>query len=654
MRDGIRLHTFIYLPDPKVWPPPYPAIIQRTPYQIGKPGVLPGPDQPTNSVLRGWKAGVERGYAVVFQSTRGRFASEGLFRLYYDEATDGYDAVEWVARQDWCDGKVGIAGSSAAGIVAYAAAAEKPPHLAAVFSQGASSNFFNDVFYEGQSFELEFRLLGTVTPDDLSPSHLAALQLSGKELQETIELNRVIAKDLNSHALDSSASKWWMYLPLLDYPAVNRLLPFQNELLSHPSQDSFRDHLDFRSKIQIPTLHVTTWYDFAVQSNIETFRVVQEKAGNQKLFVGPGDHFAVYTPNFLPDDPFFPWFDYWLKGIDTKIMDRPPVYYYHAGTEKWRYGDEWPPVGVAYEHYFLHSDGTLHMSAPTAKEPSITYLYDPKNPVQTLGGRNLSLPRGPRDQRPVEPPNRKDVLVYRGDVLPQDIEIAGPVKIVLYASSSCKDTDFHGKLIEVNPDGKTMLILDGVIRAMYRHSPKNPMPLEPDEVYKFSLMLGDINHVFKAGSRIQVDVSSSNFPRRVRNTNSGNSLLAADTDKEMIVARNTIHHGSLYPSHLILPLLPPQKPTIFEGTASIAEGETTYKGPADLYVLSKAVYLNFKDRWMKWALTGARQTGAIRRFEGEGKTGRFTVVVTDNGTDAIDVSGRGQGIYFTGQVKNIK
>ncbi len=187
MRDGVRLHTFVYLPDTKVWDPPYPVIVQRTPYGIGKAGTLPGLNRPA-ATLQGWKAGIERGYAVVFQDTRGRYASEGVFRFPFDDALDGQDTIEWVVKQPWCNGKVGLAGSSAAGMATYAAASQKSPYVKAAFAQGATANTLDELFYEGQSFELEFRLLSTVTPVDLSSSHIKSLRLSDKELKELSNL----------------------------------------------------------------------------------------------------------------------------------------------------------------------------------------------------------------------------------------------------------------------------------------------------------------------------------------------------------------------------------------------------------------------------------------------------------------------------------
>jgi putative CocE/NonD family hydrolase len=332
-------------------------------------------------------------------------------------------------------------------------------------------------------------------------------------------------------------------------------------------------------------------------------------------------------------------------------MDSPPVYYYHPGTEKWRYADQWPLPGVVNGNYYLHGDGVLNTNAPSGEEPSVSYVYDPKNPVQTIGGRNLSLPRGPRDQTPVEPPNRKDVLVYKSEVLAKDVEIAGTVKVILHASSTCKDTDFHAKLVDVHPDGKTMLVLDGVIRALYRESPKNPVPMEPGKVYEFTIVLGDINHVFKTGNRIQVDISSSNFPRRVRNTNSGNPLFAADTEKDIVVATNTIHHASKYPSQIVLPVLPPQKPNVFEGTANFETAGVTYKGPADLYVFPTATYLNFRDQWIKWKTIRNWQDGSEEHYESEGKVGKVSVVLQPKDQRPFDIFATGEGAYFKGWKK---
>jgi hypothetical protein len=196
-----------------------------------------------------------------------------------------------------------------------------------------------------------------------------------------------------------------------------------------------------------------------------------------------------------------------------------------------------------------------------------------------------------------------------------------------------------------------MLVLDGVIRALYRESPKNPVPMEPGKVYEFTIVLGDINHVFKTGNRIQVDISSSNFPRRVRNTNSGNPLFAADTEKDIVVATNTIHHASKYPSQIVLPVLPPQKPNVFEGTANFETAGVTYKGPADLYVFPTATYLNFRDQWIKWKTIRNWQDGSEEHYESEGKVGKVSVVLQPKDQRPFDIFATGEGAYFKGWKK---
>ncbi len=447
-------------------------------------------------------------------------------------------------------------------------------------------------------------------------------------------------------------SKWWMHLPLLNYPASSVLYPIINEMMSHPTQDDFRDDQNFGKSIEIPTLHLSTWHDMFCSSVLEAYKTIQERVGNQqKFFIGPGDHFAVYKPGFWPYDPFFLWFDYWLKGIHTGIMDEPPIYFYHSGSETWRYADMWPPPSIEYMQYYLHSDGVLSTNAPSSGEPSVSYVYDPRNPVVTIGGKGLYIPAGSLDQRLAEPPHRKDVLVYTSDILTKDVEIAGNVEVVLQASSSCKDTDFTAKLIDVHPDRKTMLILEGVIRAMYRESPRYPVPLEPGKLYEFSINLSEISHVFKAGHRIQVDISSSNFPRRTRNTNSGNVLYTADSEKDIVVATNSIYHDAKYPSYIILPILPLQKPSVFGGTANIKTAKVTYMGPAELYTFPTAVYLHFKDQWIKWKnLKNLRRESEVH-YKCEGKTGKLSVLVQTKDQTSFDALAKGEGVYFKGGAK---
>jgi hypothetical protein len=254
------------------------------------------------------------------------------------------------------------------------------------------------------------------------------------------------------------------------------------------------------------------------------------------------------------------------------------------------------------------------------------------------------------DQRSVEPPNRSDVLVYTSDVLENDVEVSGRVKVFLHASSDCKDTDFTAKLIDVYPDGKTMMIQDGVIRARYRESLKYETLMHPGHQYEFTIDLGDTSQVFKAGHRIQIDISSSNFPRRDRNPNTGHALYIIDTAADAKVAHNTIYHDAQHPSYVVLPIVTP-KTRIFTGQASIKTPTLTYEGPAELHTLAKGVYLrltNLDNRWVKWDIKKDWDTWFIDYYLCKGKLGELSVWVHTEGKEPYFAFAWGKGVLFEG------
>jgi putative CocE/NonD family hydrolase len=279
------------------------------------------------------------------------------------------------------------------------------------------------------------------------------------------------------------------------------------------------------------------------------------------LWIGPNAHSFVYERNFWPRDPYFEWFDYWLKGERTRIIEEPAVFYSPRAwvadqknyvADDWRHSESWPPPGIIPQKFYMTGDGRLSTDRPDGAPRR--YLYDPRHPIPTLGGRNMLIAAGPRDQRPVQAlPNYG--LSYRSKVLDQDLVIAGSVDVTLHVQSNCPDTDFVAKLIELQPEGRAMMLMDGVVRAMYRDVAAGPQPLAPDQVYRLTIHLGDIHHTFTAGSRVQVDITSSNFPRRVRNTNSGHPILANDVAADIHVATNQVHHRQEQASFLKLPVL---------------------------------------------------------------------------------------------------
>jgi putative CocE/NonD family hydrolase len=580
MRDGVRLNTFVYLPESDS--PRYPAILQRTPYGITASdgaantdctrGWLPSRDAPMRgSILRGYRNIVARGYAAVYQDTRGRYGSEGEDRVYADDAFDGYDTLDWISKQPWCNGLIGMSGSSAGATTTFAAASQRHPSLRAFFAQVGGSSIYDDVVYEGNAIEME-RLWLWVAKNipGLSQSHRESVM---RRLGVTAaDLDRAkTAADARYARLEAASrgnppflgSEDWLRMPLLKYPDFSTWQPFLDEILSHPAPDAFRQRHDFRSTIDIPGFYATTWYDIFQTSVIAAFNDVQARVGNQRLWIGPNDHYFIYETNFWPRDPYFEWFDHWLKGKPTGIMDEPAVFYsprawvedrgnYVAGD--WRCAERWPLPDTATKRFYLCGDGSV--SPVTSRGASRSYIYDPRHPIPTLGGRNMLIAAGPRDQRLAHALHDYG-LVYRSDALSSDLTIAGEVRATLHVQSDCPDTDFIVKLIELEPDGRATLLMDGVVRAMYRDpNGSAPQHLAPDQIYRVSISLAHIHHTVRAGGRIEVDVTSSNFPRRARNTNSGNALLAADSDADIRVATNTVHHDGATPSFIELPILP--------------------------------------------------------------------------------------------------
>lgn len=580
MRDGVQLNTFVYLPQgaDSRWP----VILQRTPYGItsaeGKAntdctrGWLPAPNDPMRgSILRGYRAIVAHGYVAVYQDTRGRYGSEGEDRVYADDAADGYDTLEWISQQSWCDGRIGMSGSSAAATTTFAAASQCHPSLRAFFAQVGASSIYDDVVYEGSAIELE-RLWLWVARNipGLSRSHREAVM---RRLGMTAEALESVARAARARCARLEAasradppfvgSEDWMHLPLLDYPDFATWQPFLDEILSHPAPDAFRARHDFRRTISIPGFHATTWYDIFQSSVIGAFDAIQARAGNQLLWIGPNHHYFIYEASFWPRDPYFEWFDHWLKEERNAIMAAGPVYYSPRAwiedtssyvADDWRYAEHWPPRDVNARRYYLCGDGSLSSLGP-AGEPR-RYRYDPRCPIPTLGGRNMLIDAGPRDQRPARALDNYG-LVYRSAPLASDTTIAGEVIATLHVESDCPDTDFVAKLVEVGPDGRAMLLMDGVARAMYRdRSAASAQPLVAGQIVRLVVSLAHIHHTIRAGHRIEVDITSSNFPRRARNTNSGHPVLAADTAADVRVARNVVHHAATTPSYIDLPCRP--------------------------------------------------------------------------------------------------
>ncbi len=500
MRDGVALATDIYLPDGDG---PFPCVLSRTPYnKLGNMGTA--------------KKFVAAGFAFVSQDCRGRFKSEGEYDPFRSCHHDGYDTVEWIAEQDWSDGKVGMAGGSAVGITTNLAATQCPPHLLCGYV--------------------------VVTP--------------GSARRHTVYNGGVYRKELNDG--------WLTSMKATEAIAETMANPASSEMWN------WREISDFHDKIQIPMCNVGGWFDIFGQGTIDNFCGLQANgaglaAGNQKLIMGPFGHGQLNGRLKFPDagrvgfgvDHQLRWFSRWLKDEQNGIDQEPAVRYYMMGDtsdpespgNEWREVTAWQPPSRPTS-YLLHVGNKL---ATTAQESdgSITYTYDPANPVPTIGGANLiSGGKGPMDQSKIE--ERQDYIRFQTDELTEPVEVAGRVTVDLYVSTDAPDTDFTAKLVDVYPDGYEALICDGIIRTRYRNGIDQEVMMESDKVERVRIDLWSTAITFNKGHRIALHVSSSNDPRYDPNPNTGHAQRA---DDETRVAKNSVHFSKEHPSRLLLPVL---------------------------------------------------------------------------------------------------
>jgi hypothetical protein len=506
---------------------------------------------------------------VVVQDVRGRFASEGEWYPFKHETDDGYDTVEWVAALPHSNGKVGMFSGSYVGATQMLAAIGHPPHLAGICPVVTASNYHENWAYQGGAFEQWFNESWT--------SSLA---------QDT--LDRRVAEAKN--ALVGSA-----VLPLSQYPLFNvtkamdgagltrSLAPYFQDWLDHPTYDSYWKQWSIEEnyeKIQVPSLTIAAWYDIFQGGSIRNYLGLKAHAANetarkeQRLLVAIGGHSGwgrtIGQVDFGPSAPFdeneitLEWYEYLFLGKQNRFATDKPVTIFVMGKNEWRNEAAWPLERAKESRFYLRSDGNANSISGDGKlipavalphaEPPDSFVYDPANPVPTVGGPLccdvVHLAPGPRDQRQVEA--RPDVLVYSTPPLKEDREVTGPVTLDLFAKSSGIDTDFTGKLVDVAPDGTAINLTEGILRARYRESTTVASPIVPGQVYEYKIDLWSTSNVFLKGHRIRLEVSSSNFPRFDRNLNTGKD---ASTSSTMVKATNTILHDGTHPSALILPVV---------------------------------------------------------------------------------------------------
>ncbi len=542
MRDGVALVADVYLPDGEGR---FPTLLQRTPY-----------DRKFVSAQAVDLAA--SGYAVVIQDTRGRYDSEGEFYPFRYEASDGFDSVEWAAAQPWSNGQGGMFGGSYVGATQMLAATAKPPHLVAVFPYITAAEYYEGWTYQGGALMEWF----------------ASSWSSGLAVDT---LRRKAAP--GRHPLDWVKEGALRDYRLLEPPAPRELAPYFRDWVTHERDDDYwrpvrvRDHYP---EMTVKGLHAGGWHDIFLEGTIQNYLGLRAQAATaearegQRLLIGPWAHAATSPEGKIGDVVFGrdavldmtatirDWFDYSLKGVANAFAGKR-VRLFVMGDNAWRDEDEFPLARARETRFFLasgadRSSGVLLDRAPRQSPPS-QYEYDPADPVPTLGGRLCcgdALAPGPADQRPNE--SRRDVLVFSTPPMTRDLEVTGFVALELYAASSAVDTDFTALLADVAPDGYARFLTDGVVRARYRKSTAGPpLPLVPGQIEKYRIDLWATSNVFKAGHRLRLYVSSSNFPRFDRNRNTGEPILDATSG---VKARQTVYHDAAHPSDLVLPVVP--------------------------------------------------------------------------------------------------
>ncbi|MBB4630889.1 CocE/NonD family hydrolase [Sphingosinicella soli] len=576
MRDGVRLSTNIYTPKGKRGP--LPVILWKTPYSEHR---LRG------ASLRFAIEAAKRGFVFIVQNERGRYFSEGTWELLGFPQTDGYDTLSWIASQGWSNGKVGTLGCSSSAEWQLALAAQNHPAHAAMVPMAAGAG----IGKVGRFQEQGNWYTGGV------PRNLFFVWLYGvdnplrAQLPADIdEAARARVSLYNDLAATKPKVEWAKHIRHLPVSALHSSLgepagTFDSLIRRTPGDPAWRSGGLYHDDMGwgVPALWFNSWYDVSVAPNLELFNHARaagtdaEASANQYAVIAPGTHCAflglgpdlVVGERKMGDASFdvlgsvFGWFDRWLKG-DAKAFpaSTPHVQYFLMGENVWKGTESWPPRGTQPTRlYFqsagdansLYGNGRLVMSPP-ASESSDRFTYDPMNPVPTVGGGDccnggLVIP-GAFDQRGVEA--RRDVLVYSTEPLAEPVEVSGFVETLLHVSSSAPDTDFAVKLVDVAPDGTAWIIGDTILRARYRNGMDKPEMMKAGEIYALKPTPIATSIRFGAGHRIRIEISSSNFPKFVRNLNTGGPN---ETESKGVVAVNGIHHGAASLSYVELPVV---------------------------------------------------------------------------------------------------
>ena len=542
MRDGVTLYADVYRPSRDGR---FPTIVVRTPYGVQREGA--------GSHDRLVQLG-RMGYSVVNVDTRGRFESDGAWDPFRTEGKDGFDVIEWAAKQPWSTGKVSTQGGSYLGHVQWAAASEQPPSLVAAFPAVASTNLYANWITHGGAFRLAFNFGWGVVR---MPYRVMQPQwyFTGKDAAPELRYEQLLR-----------------HLPLetMDERAFQHPVRHWRDWVQHESYDAYWKEISDEekfSRVQVPVMTQGGWFDIFLAGTINGFVGVRKQGGNERarqltrMVIGPWGHgpsrkfgdldFGAEAERLLFDYEAR-WQDFHLKGVANGVDKDAPAQIFYMGVNRWRGEQDWPIPGARDARWYLHEGGRLSSTAP-AGESSTRYRYDPDDPVPTTGGNNccgVPTVAGPVDQAPLQ--SRQDIVRFTSDVLTEPLTIAGPVKMDLHATTDGRDTDWVVKLIDVHPDGRAFPMAEGVLRARFRQGLSTPALLEPGTAYRYEIDMVGTALVFQPGHRIRVDITSSNFPQFDRNLNTGDPLGKGTKPR---VAQQTVWHSAARPSAIVLPVV---------------------------------------------------------------------------------------------------
>jgi hypothetical protein len=506
----------------------------------------------------------QNGYAIFIQDTRGRYESEGKWEPFRTEAEDGYDTIEWAAKQPWSNGKVATQGGSYLGHVQWRAGSLTPPSLVTMFPAVASTNIYANWITLGGAFRLSFNYgWGVVRMPNriMLPQYWHSEAYSPTELKYETILN---------------------HLPLSngDLESAGGVVQHYRDWVTHADYDDYWKSISDEErfdKVKVPAFTSGGWFDIFVQGTINGYVGMRRHGGSEKarresrMIIGAWGHGPSQKVGDVDFGPInnrnqfeteLRWFDYQMKGVRNGLEKEPPVELFYMGINQWQHEQDWPIPGTKYTPFYISSGGQANTPAGNGRlsaskidgAPSDQYRYDPNDPVPTVGGNNCCgtpTQAGPKDQRPLA--GRKDILVYNSEPLREPMAIAGPVKMKLYAATDGPDTDWVVRLIDVAPDGFAINICEGILRARYRQGTARPSLLTPNQTYEYEVDLVGTANVFLPGHRIRVDVTSSHFPQFDRNPNTGEPQGAS---AKVRVAAQTVYHSADRASHILLPLVP--------------------------------------------------------------------------------------------------